>query len=423
MVRNRADQGGRRGGGRRYVVVALILVVGGAAILMERIGLLDPVKRPVARWVHHHERPKLAWLESDPAATGSDPHVLEEMRRDLERWNTLAFLVAREGRIIYEWYAPVAGPNAPLQLAAANKGLTGFLALALALTDSAVRLDEPVYEHAPEWRDDPGRREILFRHLAFHTSGLDDVDFDAGSRGDLTGWKRRYYDMPLQRFDMALRDAPLLFEPGTHFEYSGLGYYALANALTAALRDRGHPDLRALLRDRVMRPLGIPDDAWEISYGESTESAGRELYAIGSGAAYTPRAAARIAELLRTHGRWNGHQLVDSAAVAALLDPEFAPRRAEPAAATNLPPETVAAAGWFLNRRGAWPSLPRDAFVALGGRHQVILVVPSWDLLAVRLGFGILGGEDPQFGESLEEHFFRPLARAVGASPDSTGPG
>jgi len=42
--------------------------------------------------------------------------------------------------------------------------------------------------------------------------------------------------------------------------------------------------------------------------------------------------------------------------------------------------------GAWLNSGGFWSSLPRDAVVGAGAGHQILLVVPSLDIVVVRLG-------------------------------------
>ncbi len=55
-----------------------------------------------------------------------------------------------------------------------------------------------------------------------------------------------------------MHQAPLLFEPGTDYAYSNPGMAALAYAVTAALEDAPQADIRALLKARIMYPLGVP---------------------------------------------------------------------------------------------------------------------------------------------------------------------
>ena len=43
---------------------------------------------------------------------------------------------------------------------------------------------------------------------------------------------------------------------------------------------------------------------------------------------------------------------------------------------------------WWLNSAGLWPDVPRDAFAAMGYNTNLCCVIPSLDLVVVRLGLG-----------------------------------
>ena len=395
------------------LLVSFLFVGGG--IVAERAGLLQPVKRPIAQWVRHHERPNIAWTTVDPGDVGLDREALDDLRSDLERWETRGFLVARGGSIAYEWYKDDFGPNLTSFTASVAKAFTGSTALALAMELGAVDLDDKVHRYVPEWRSDSVRARARIRHLAYHSSGIENVSFVRGAQGELGGWKQAYYENPAGRFRIAIEHVPFQFEPGTRYEYSGVGYYVLAYILAGTLGERGHSDIKVLLKDRVMRPLGIPDDAWSISYGTSYQVDDRKLYALGSGGTFTLRAAARVTDMVMRNGRWEDQRILDGEVLARLLDPGSVPDHS-PHPDRIRRPWGAPATGWYLNSEGAWPSLPRDAFLSVGDRHQILLAVPSWDLVAVRLGQAPLG--EPFIPGALgevEDLFFAPLARAVRA--------
>lgn len=209
---------------------------------------------------------------------------------------------------------------------------------------------------------------------------------------------------------MAIGTAPILYPPGTRASYSGVGYYALAYALAASLKGAPQQDVRTLLRDRIMRPLGIPDDNWRLSYGTPYNVDGMTLYAMGSGAEYSARAVARMGELMLDHGRFGDRQLIDSAVIARALQPATAPLPAGPGPYPE--PPVGAGGGWWLNVRGSWPHVPRDAFAGMGGGQEAVLVVPSLDLVMVRLGKELSSGEG-DYTAAYRERLFDPLMHAV----------
>jgi CubicO group peptidase (beta-lactamase class C family) len=211
------------------------------------------------------------------------------------------------------------------------------------------------------------------------------------------------------RFRLALERAAVRFEPGSRYEYSGTGFYVLAYVVGRSLAGTPESDAKTLLRAQLMQPLGIPDRAWRINYGRVSWVDGMSLYALGSGADYTPRAIARVGQLLLDQGRHDGRTLVSPEHVQAMLHAAGSPPTRAPEAdhpATGF--------GTWLNCDGYFPSLPRDAVIGAGASHQLLLVVPSWQLVLVRLGRQL--GQDVWEGDywdALEAGILAPLARAL----------
>ena len=68
---------------------------------------------------------------------------LERLKDDLASRRTKAFLVVRNDRIVYEWYADGHGASKTHYTASMAKALVGGLSLAVALTDGGLALDDP----------------------------------------------------------------------------------------------------------------------------------------------------------------------------------------------------------------------------------------------------------------------------------------
>jgi CubicO group peptidase (beta-lactamase class C family) len=362
----------------------------------------------------------------EPAHTDWDRAPLVE-RSDVERRlanrlglsassRTDAFLVIHHGRLAFEWYRnsklleQAIGPNTRQGAAAAAKGLIGSLLFGLALSDSVVHLDDPVAMYVPAWARDSLRSKITLRHLATHSSGLDDVSFVEDTLQP--GWKSDYYRHPGKRFETAQCCVPILFAAGTKQRYSGIGYYVLAYVLSKAYADHGIHDLHDLLRARVMEPMGISSADWSISYDTSYAWNGLTLYAIGSGAQLTPRAAAKVGELLLQRGRWKDRQLISPEAASVLIEYVTIPHTEKPQRSVGLSP----AMGWWTNHDGVLISAPNDAFAAIGAGHQVVLVIPSLDVVAVRFGSSLGAHQtEPGFSADLDSLLVKPLIESLRA--------
>ena len=133
------------------------------------------------------------------------------------------------------------------------------------------------------------------------------------------------------------------------------------------------------------------------------------LYAMGSGADYTARAAARMGQLVLDFGRWGDRRLLDSSLVAWSLQPATA--QLPPDSGDYRRPPSTRGGGWSLNSRASWPEVPRDAVAGMGSGHEIILIVPSLDLVMVRLGRAL--SPDAQFSPTMRDRLFAPLMRAV----------
>jgi CubicO group peptidase (beta-lactamase class C family) len=365
----------------------------------------------------------IAWQTATPASRGMDAAALLSLEAALRERDTEAFLVVRQNAIVHEWYAPppLKGRLLPWTpepaarrhgTASMAKAIVGGMALLVTLCDGRIDPDQPASTYIPDWRDDPVRSQITMRQLATHSSGIEDALATAGPEQAEADWKGRYWKDRSARFAIGVAEAPVIFSPGTALHYSTPGFSALEYALAASLRDAPQPDVRELLRERIMEPLEIPAEAWAINYDDDAhEVDGLALYVLGAGGSYTARAVARIGQLILNRGEWQGRRILDPNCVDTAVTH----------AGTALPEDwglqrhPAPALGWWTNARRVWPGLPTDTLVGAGAAHRVLVVIPSLDLVAVRFGRKSLG--EAHFGgdywAALERDLLEPLVRAV----------
>lgn len=345
------------------------------------------------------------------AQRGFDSGRLEALRSDLASRGTKALLVLRNGQPVIEWYAQGHGAAKQHYSASLAKAIVGGSALILARVEGRISADDPVADYIPAWRDQEPKSKILIRHLATHTSGIEDAEQDGIPHMKLPGWKGAFWRRDPDPFTPALTEAPVLFPPGTAWHYSNPGMAALSYAITASLRGSAYTDLRSLLRARLFEPLGIPDTEWSIGYGTPYQVDGLRLYASWGGGSFTARAVARVGEWMRRLGEWNGRQLTPARTIAEALRDAGLPQSSDPhAPASGL--------CWYTNARGAWPALPPDAFAGAGAGHQLLLVVPSLGLVAVRNGNALEPElKDARFWGAAYDRFLAPLMGALADPP------
>lgn len=354
------------------------------------------------------------WPGAEPEAVGMDGARLRALTRRLAGRGTDAFLTVRGDRLVGEWYAPshrdLLEPPAERLFTTASmaKAAVGSTALLLALGDGLLRLDDPVARHVPAWAGHPLKSRVTVGQLATHSSGLDGDRVD-GARD----WEREFRRDPAARARLALEVVPMVSGPGRELRYSNPGFSVLGHVLAVVLRGTPTPGVPALLRHRVMRPLGLPEAAWSLSYGRDFEALGVRVHEVAGGARLTPRALARLGRLVLAGGVWEGRRLLDPATVAAALRPADVP----------LPPDwrtrrqPAPALGWWSNARGAWGSAPADTLVGAGAGHQLVVVVPSLDLVAVRFGARLGHDHIPRgdYWAAFEDRLLAPLVAAVRA--------
>lgn len=347
------------------------------------------------------------WPTASPESQGLSSEKLIAFKNRLAGRATSALLVIRKDRIVYEWYAADSGPNTKHGTASMAKALVGGVSTAIAINDGLVSLDDTAAQFIPQWRSDPRKSLITVRQLGSHASGLADAEADNLPHEKLTGWQGDFWKRlpaPNDPFTIARDTTPAIFAPGEKFQYSNPGIGMLTYVVTAALRQGPHRDVRTLLRERIMRPIGVGDADWSVGYGQTFVVDGLPLVGSWGGGSYTARATARVGQLMLHEGDWGGTRLLSAEAVRAVTRDAGTPRNC--------------GIGWWSNNDRTIARLPRDAFWGSGAGHQVVLVIPSLQLVVVRNGqaFGV------DYDSSLETQFFNPLMDCVVGAMDVKKP-
>jgi CubicO group peptidase (beta-lactamase class C family) len=355
------------------------------------------------------------WQTATPESQGLSKEKLDALKDELAKRKTSAFLVIRNDKIVYEWYAPGHARNKKHGAASLSKPMVAGLALALLMSDRKLKLDTPVAELVPAWKDDPRKRKITLRHLGAHASGLADAEQDRLPHAKLTGWKGDFWkglDPPNDPFTLSRDKAPVLFEPGNQLQYSNPGIAMLGYAVTAALKDAPQKDVRSLLRERVMRPIGVADEEWSIGYGKTFQVDGLPLVAGWGGGSYTGRALARVGRLLLREGDWDGKRILSKEAVRQITGDAGLPGHC--------------GMGFWTNADGRYPKLPKDLYYGAGAGDQLLIVVPSLNLIVVRNGETLAPEpKDPKdvfeaFHDQRVKILFEPVVDAITDRPEQS---
>jgi len=164
-----------------------------------------------------------------------------------------AVLVAKDGvPVLEKGYGlanvELAVPNTPQMKFLIGSVTKQFTAAAILRLQEQGKLavDDPLTRHLPSYPRDPGDR-ITIHHLLSHTSGLGNYTDDAALMA------RRTVDLPVADLVATFQDQPLLFEPGTAWQYSNSGYVLLGLIVEAA-SGRTYEEF---LQEQFFAPLGM----------------------------------------------------------------------------------------------------------------------------------------------------------------------
>jgi CubicO group peptidase (beta-lactamase class C family) len=276
---------------------------------------------------------------------------------------TAAFVVLHKGKIVGERYMPGIGKDTQLESWSMGKSIASTL-FALLVKDGTYTLEQAA--PVPEWQSagDP-RGKIRNMDLLRMSSGL---RFIATQDPDYTpdkGYPDHFYMYTgaVDSYDYSVHQ-PLQFPPNTEGRYRNSDPLTIMYLARLAVTKRGDNFMtwpqRALF-DRI----GIRRQVLE------TDPHGNFLitgYDYG-----TARNWARIGQLYLQDGVWQGTRI---------LPVGWAKFVSTPAPAWSRP---VYGGLFWVNGDGGW-NLPRDAYFASGAGGQSTFIVPSHDMVIVRMG-------------------------------------
>lgn len=297
------------------------------------------------------------WEIATPESVGLDPAALatiqDELLREDRHFGALAFLVVKDGKLVFETYLRSAADRDRLNhLQSATKSVTS-LVFGIARDRGWVpELDTPLctvlVEECAELEE--RKHAITLRHLLTMTSGLafDNDDFSI----------EMWVDRPSQPI-LHILEKSMYAAPGETFRYRDADPQLISYVLQR-LTGRSEESLAVEL---LLEPLGIHDYLWE---------SGPDGVSMGAHGLYLrPRDLARLGQLVLDGGVWQGEAVVPAEWVAS----STASQRTIEEPVGSLHYEY----GYY------WWILPDErAFAAWGHGGQFVLVVPDQRLVLVQ---------------------------------------
>ena len=274
---------------------------------------------------------------------------------------TRAIVVLQGGRIIAERYASGIGPDTALAGWSMSKSVTNAL-VGILVREGRLAVDAPA--PIPEWHQ-PGdpRAGITLDQLLRMSSGLRFAENQSSPRSDVMRMLFGVGDI-----EGFVTSRGLAFAPGTHWEYSNAGSNLVSVAIRHVFGDRA--TYLAFPRRALFDPLGMSSAVLE------TDAAG--TFIASSYTYATARDWARFGMLYLRDGVWNGTRI---------LPPGWADYTRTPAPSDQT--RRYGAHFWLAippEYAGSNPGLPVPALHAAGHEGQFVTIVPSRDLVIVRLG-------------------------------------
>lgn len=301
------------------------------------------------------------WEIATPQELGWNESALQPLLEYLEEKNSKGFIILHKGKIVVEHYMNGHDATAPWYWASAGKTLTATVS-GIAQDEGLIAIDNRVSDYlGAGWTSAPLDKEqmITCKNLLSMNSGLDD------SLGD----------------DVSPANLQYVADAGNRWAYHNV-YVKMQDVVAEASNQTWNSYFNTKLRDRIgMNGVWIPVDDLSVYWSNT-------------------RSMARFGLLIYAKGEWDDTRIVSESYITE---------------SSNTSQNINKAYGylWWLNGKSSFklPGLqlefqgelihnaPNDMFSGLGKNDQKLYIVPSKDLVIVRLG-DVANPENPTFGLS-----------------------
>jgi CubicO group peptidase (beta-lactamase class C family) len=284
----------------------------------------------------------------------------------LEEALTAAFVVTYKGNIIGERYGNGITKNTALESWSMGKSLSATI-MGILIQQGIYNLEQSA--PIPQWQGKgDGRANIRIMDIMHMSSGLycrapQDPDFDSSA-----GYPDHLYLYTggINSFDYAA-NLPQQWLPNTVGRYRNSDP-VLINYLNRLGIERTGKDYHTFPQRELFDKLGIRTMVMETDPYGNFLTQGYEFASA--------RDWARLGNLYLQEGLWNGEQLLPKGFT------KFVSTLAEPWLADGRP---IYGGLFWVNGDGRLP-IPKDAYMMLGAGGQSVTIIPSHDLVIVRLG-------------------------------------
>ncbi len=310
----------------------------------------------------------------------------------LKGTDTGALLILQNGKVIFEKYSLSGGRHVNWLSMSVAKSFTS-LALGIAIDEGHIKsIEEPITHYVPSLAGS-AYDQVRIKDILQMSSGA--------------GWNEDYGnpDSEIMKMGsiMALGGSLDEFittlkrerEPGTFNQYNSADTQVLGALLVSATGQ----SVTDYMQEKIWQPLGMESDGYWI-----VDDHGMEMTFAGLNV--TARDYAKIGELYRNNGNWNGVQIVSSEWVNASVTPD----------APHLIPGDNPLSDFPLGYGYQWWVMDgeENEYSAIGVYNQFIYVNPTKDLVIVKLSANSEYGTDNNSEAANKELATIEMFRAIG---------
>jgi CubicO group peptidase (beta-lactamase class C family) len=282
---------------------------------------------------------------------GWDIELAATLNTYLEGEGTQAFIILKDGKIAMESYYGTFTKQSLWYWASAGKTLTSFMT-GIAASEGKLNLEDRTSDHlGAGWTTAPIEKEQKIQILdqLSMTSGLDESIFECTTPNCLQ-YKA---------------------DAGSRWAYHNGPYTLLQNVIANAVSE----DFNVYFNERLRNPIGM--DGFWIAQGE-----GNNIYYSSA------RAMARFGLLVLSRGVWDSDVILsDSGYFSKMLRPSQSLNKAYGYLWwLNGQDNFMAPASQVIFTGQLIPAAPADLIAGLGKNDQKLYVVPSENLVIIRMG-------------------------------------
>lgn len=337
------------------------------------------------------------WFKGTPESQGVDSAklalALDYLRGHCQEDGLSELMLIRNGVCIHEGR----GTTKRHDIWSCTKSFTSTM-LGLLIAEGKCSLGERASQHEHLLKKQ--YKDVTLRQLATMTSGYNAVGQSRWTGGN-EDWSHTPY-VPGQP----------LFAPGQAYAYWDEAMIMNGRVLTRIAGESMHD----YMRRKIFAPIGMGETNW-WSEGKAT---GVPICIGGTGLKLSARDLARYGHLFLNRGNWDGVQLLPAEWVDEATQNQvdvFLPV-GETDRANVRGPGAYGYNWWTNGGENRMPDAPPGTYYASGLNHNLLFVIPEWNMVVVRMG---VDGNPPMGKPQAWNHFFRRLAAAVQTTSRSSG--